>query len=434
MNTVENGFDWFTGSASFAARCPPGLARPKGLLGFFVSPNDPDFGTVVPRVLMHECLHAFQLAGSRWLQRMVAEEWERVLAMERTGNAPPLGPLRRQFARPASDMPFSVRDLVECLARFWDMHVRGPDRVLEEEAFPDPHGYFAAKRLARRAQGTITYTHIEYDAAMKAGMGQDSYPRLYLWMLRAARDSPAVKELGKHDPSRNEGRASWAVNVLMPVVSFIALNTADPVRAFVFCVNTVLGNKEGLFLPTVAEDPLIELDQLATWQLLVERLSRELTAAGLPSEASLGGPTDLEGWREHPVWRYMPQRFDALRKCLTHMLTDQMVPKPDPRRPWQAVKHKLLREVLHKHAFAACALMGLPEFRPPLGIAFAPPVLHFSDRQLAETESATTLVPWPLDGTALTAAVDDAVRRHRALRNADFAAKFNIQPDSFRHV
>ncbi len=428
--TDVDGFDWFTGLASVAAPCPPALLPPHGLQSFFAAPNQAGLGAKVPRVLMHECLHAFQLAGSSWLQRLVAEEWERVLALERTGRAPSHGPLRRAFGRPAPGQTSAVRDVVECLARFWDMHIRGPDRVLAEEGFPDPDGHFAALRAERCAQGVIPYTSEEYDAAMTAGAAQDSYPRLYLKLLHDALASPAVKSLGQHDPAHNAGRATWAVNVVLPIAGFMALNTSDPVRALQLCMEAVLGDERGLRLATVAGNTEIALDQLCCWSQLVGPLSRVLAAAGLAPTASLSGPVEVEGWREHPVWRHLTQRCAALCTGLRLMLS-QSPPTPDPRRPWLVPQYELMQVVLRDHAFAVFGLMGVPPFRLQLGAAFAPPVLRFSDAQLCATEAAAAAAPWPLTGPALLAAVEEARRRHRALRDADFAAKYGVAPGAF---
>lgn len=426
---ATNGFDWFTGLAAIAAPCPSALYENGGLAVFFAAPNRADYGQRLPRVLMHECMHCFQLAGSNWLQRLVAEEWSRVLELERTGVAPELGPLRRSYGRADQGMPFSVRDLVECLARYWDMHVRGPDRVLSEETFLDPQGSIAAMRAARQLRTDIPYTSAEYDAAMRAGAEADTYPRPYLLLQRAALDSPAVKWLGRDDPARNPNRASWAVNLLLPMVGFVALNTAEPVRAFVAGIDAVLGDEYGLHLETAAANyaGLIELDQLACWGPIVERIVRVLAAEGIPMRASLGGPVELEGWREHPVWRFMPARFDALRTGLSAMLKHQGDAE-DPRRPWLPLLRELLAMVLRNHAFAALGLMGIPALRQQLGVAFAPPMLRFEDYDIMAPSVAANFAPWPVTAAELRMAVDEATLRHRALRDADVAAKFGLSP------
>lgn len=423
---MTNGFDWFTGLATIDATCPPRLAEPQGLRRFYAAPNHPEFGSRVPRILMHESLHAFQLAGSYWLQQMVAEEWERVLDAERTGRAKPPGPLRHQYGRHVGGAPLSVRDLVECLARFWDVHLRGPDRVLAEEPWQDPDGRIARLLADRRARGGIPYTDEEYDAAMLAGAGLDTYVRPYLWLLAAAKDSPAVGHLGRHDPSRNAKRATWAVNILLPIIGFIALNTDDPVRAFITGIDYVLADPQGLSLPTTAENvwELIDLDQLTAWAPLSQRLAAHLKEQGLPPRASLTGPVERIGWREHPVYRFLPERFAAWQNGLMALISEE--PPEDPQRPWLGLGRHLLRDVLRKHAFAGCGLMGLPDFRAALGVAFSPPLLRFDDRQLPATESAAPWAPWSIDDQTLIAAVEEAVHRHRLLRTNDLTARLGI--------
>jgi len=428
---MMNGFDWFTGLATIDEPCPHMLAEPLGLRQFYTTPNRPELGNRVPRILMHESLHAFQLAGSHWLQQMVAEEWERLLNYEQTGQVQPPGPLRRQYGHPSEAVQLSVRDLVECLARFWDVHMRGPDRVLAEEPWHDPDGRIARLLADHRARGGIPYTDEEYDAAMLAGVGLDTYVRPYLWLLAAAKDSPAVHHLGQHDPSRNAKRATWAVNMLLPIVGFIALNTDDPVRAFITGIDTVLGDPRGLFLPTAADNvwSLVGIDLLTVWPPLCERLATTLREQGLPPRASLTGPVQRIGWREHPVWRFLPERMAAWRQVVSELAKEE--PDQDPKRPWLPLERLCLRDVLRHHAFAGCGLMGLPDFRCTLGTAFSPPLLRFSDHQIPATESAAAFAPWSIDDQALIAAVEEAVSRHRRLRNADAAARFGVVHFSF---
>lgn len=430
---MMNGFDWFTGLATIDAPCPHMLTEPLGLRQFYATPNRPELGTRVPRILMHESLHAFQLAGSHWLQQMVAEEWERVLTYEQTGQAQPPGQFRLQYGHPSKTVQLSVRDLVECLARFWDVHTRGPDRVLAEEPWHDPDGRIARLLADRRARGGIPYTDEEYDAAMRAGVGLDTYVRPYLWLLAAAKDSPAVHHLGQHDSSRNAKRATWAVNMLMPIVGFVALNTDDPVTAFITGIDTVLGDPKGLLLPTAAENTwaLVEIDLLTVWPSLCERLAVTLKELGLPPRASLTGPIERVGWREHPVWRFLPERMNAWRQAIAVLANEE--PTQDPKRPWLPLERRCLRDVLHHHAFAGHGLMGLPDFRCALGTAFSPPLLRFNDRQIAATESAVAFAPWFIGDQTLIAAVDEAVSRHRKLRNADTAARLGVAPFSFDH-
>ncbi len=437
----HDSFDWFTGLATVAAVCPPTLAQPDGMQDFYHNPNKAEFGFEVPRILMHECIHAFQLAGSRWLQEMVTEEWERLLEFERTGQAPAMGPHRSDYGRAANGMPIAVRDLVECLARFWDMHIRGPDRVLEEEKFSDEDGSIARLIDERHKRGGTAYSGHEYQAAMIAGTGADEYPRIYLSLVHDALLSPALEKLGHGDQAHQANRAFWAANVLLPVAGYPALNTDDPIRAFSVGVDGVLNAEDGLVLCTAKGNTwnLIELDMLATWSALAARLASAMIGDGLVPKLAPRGLTDREGWQLHPVWRHWSARMEAMDRGLASLLLSPL-PPPDLQYPWRDLRRRLTRAALRAEDFsttgrvitdAAMGLMGVSEYRCLLGAAFTPPLIRFSDRDLCATEAVGPFVAWPVSETILTAAVADAVRRHRALRNADVASRYGLPHTAF---
>ena len=108
------------------AGCEPSALDPSGLW-----PSAPADGTV--RAFFHETVHFWQALSQSFLVRLADEEWQRLLAFERTGDVPALGEVRRVFERRDSEAGWSARDLHECLARFWDVVAAGPNRVLEEE-------------------------------------------------------------------------------------------------------------------------------------------------------------------------------------------------------------------------------------------------------------------------------------------------------------
>jgi hypothetical protein len=411
--TAGSGFDWFTGLAALNATCPPALASPGGMRQFFSAPNDAAFGGAVPRILMHESLHGFQLAGCSWLQRLVAEEWQRLRAFEATGTATPFGPLRTAWATPAPGLPYSVRDIAECLARFWDIHIRGPNTILgENEAQPAPYDYLA------------------YEYALRAGAKLDSYPKPYLHIQIAAFHSPAIAKLGAAAPERNAVRASWATQLLFPLVGFLALNSADPVRAFVAGMDTILGDPDGLIIPTVATpdgSDAIELTWLSAWPQLSKHLAGALAEAGLTIEAHPLGLQNMPGWSDHPVWRHHASRAQALA---LHLNALAAAPAPDEP-AWTTTRAHLIKYTLQANRFAVHAFPGLPDFRAALGCAFAPPLLRLADADIPASRAALQGAPWPLDDAALTAIVTESARRHRALRDADLAAKLGLPANAF---
>lgn len=416
MSAAGSGFDWFTGLATVAEDPPAALLATGGLGEFFAGPNRATFGARVPRVLMHECLHGFQLAGSRWLQRMVAEEWQRVLELERTGTAPPQGPLRASWGRPPPGYSFCVRDLVECLARFWDVHIRGARRIIAEHEGGD----------VAAADGGRPTTDDEYETAIRAGQKLDSYPRPYLWLQEAAFHAPAMAALGPADRGRMVKRARFAAQVLLPIAGFVALNTDDPVRAYVIALDAVLAQPAPEWALGNAADS-IEIDWLIHWPWLVQRMSEALLAQGLPVQANPAGLQGEAGWTEHPVWRWHAARAQSLQTGLTYLITEAPVPAATASAPWRPIQDEMLRDLLRRNAFAAYALMGIPDLRLHLGSAFAPPVLRFGAASLPAQSSASPRASWPIAAEELVEAVEGCAKRHRVLRTADLMATYRTK-------
>lgn len=420
-----HGFDWFSGAASIAAPCPAGLAT--GLLDFFQGPNAPAWGQVVPRVLYHETLHLWQFAGTRWLQRMVIEEWERVAALEQDGAAPPPGPLRHGFARPVTGEPFAVRDLVECLARSWDVHTRGAHRLREEEGL-DLGPVAARVEAVRERLGFGGYAAQEFDALMLRGRDQALYAAPYAWLLERCAAAPLVRAIAGDGPVAPA--ASWAAAMVLPIAGFMALNTDQPVAAFLLGVERLL-TPEGLGTAHAQRNPWgsINLDWLGFWSVLAGGVGRALARRGLPPRIG----TDLladPALARHPVWRHLPARFEALRRSL---VLDARLGGPPPAEmpPPLAKGLELSRALFAAEPWALFGLPGQPEARAHLGVAFAPPLMRFADAELTATASAAWFAQWPVEAAALAAAVREAETRLDALRAADAARRFGLPPGAF---
>lgn len=292
-----NGFDWFTGIASIAARCPPALREIGGLRRFYIDPNSLDWGREVPRLLMHESLHAWQLASSHWLLRLVDEEWLRALALQPGRPPNPAGPLRRAYGRAADGEPFSVRDLVECLARFWDVHIRGPQTLLAEEG--DEFGGRLSE-IDKRRRGEVhgNYSSIEFEALMAEGREHSAYAAPYRWLIAQAEAADVVLAWGW--PGR-EG-ASWAANVVLPIAGFVALNADQPVAAFTAAVARLL-RPDAIGVAVTKRHPVfrsINVDWLIFWPVLRPSVVRALRCDG-HRIAEAGAVLDVTGLAAHPV-------------------------------------------------------------------------------------------------------------------------------------
>ncbi|KIH77314.1 hypothetical protein SAMN05660860_02081 [Geoalkalibacter ferrihydriticus] len=429
---MKTEFNWFTGVACIAAPCPVALLGDSGLQPFFQRPNDPAWGIALPRQLYHESLHYWQLASSRHLQMIVVAEWERLLRFEKDGAVLPRSELRKSFGRAAADEPFSVRDLIECLARFWDVHTRSPTRLIREE------GSDLGGRLreidAIRPQGS--YASLEFDTVMLTGPDCKVYAKPYRWMLERARAAPAVHAL----PGPVEESASWSVNLLLPVASFLALNTDAPVAAF------VAGFERGLSEDVLGEasarrNPLkaINLDWLDFWSVLANGLSKTLKRIDLPTWLApwVGfGVLENKAFLDHPVYRHLCARMMSLDEALDSLRKNQRMrflfnSPPDAAQDIDGAM--ALREALvtQPDRWPVFSLPGQPTFRSLLGGMFAPPLVRFDDRDLVATVSAFPDWPWSIDAAALSAAVDETKARFAALEAAETAVRLGLPPNAF---
>ncbi len=425
-------FNWFTGVAEVAAPCPSALQGHSGLQAFFEGPNHPDWGAVLPRQLYHESLHFWQLASSRHLQLLVAAEWERLLAFEREGTVPPRSGTREGFGRVGGDEPFSVRDLIECLARYWDVHTRGPTRILREEG-NDLGGMLDAIDAIRPAGA---YSSLEFDTVMRTGPDCEVYARPYHWMMERAHAATAVHSL----PGNVQESASWSVNLLLPLAGFLALNTDAPVAAFLAAFQRGL-SEDVLCEAAARRHPLkaINLDWLDFWDVLAKGLSRTLKRVGLPTWLApwVGfGVLESEAFLDHPVYRHLRARMTALDEELAHRRESLRMhylfnPPPDPAEDIDQAMDLRATMVTQSDRWPVFSLPGQPTFRSLLGTVFAPPVVRFDDHDLLATASASSDWPWPIDADALAAAVDEAETRFAALEAADTAIRLGLPPDTF---
>ncbi len=425
---MSNQFNWCVGTAEIVGPCPPDLDATKGLVDFYRAPNDERWGPHLPRHLYHESLHFWQLVSSRFLQLLVIDEWERLRAFEERSEIVPSTRWQDTFGRALPGEPFSARDLVECLARFWDVHTRSPLRIIREEE--DALGVNLAPIDAVRPGDA--YSSTEFDAVMLRGPDCEVYAKPYRWMLDKAKAAPAVKDLG----GKVEESASWAVGLLLPIAGFLSLNTDTPVPAFRIAFERGL-EPDAVGIAARRRDPrhAIQLDWLDFFEVLSNGLFKTLKAQDHYVWISkwVGfGALENPAFLDHPVYRHLRSRMEALDEAIQHQRMRHMLnpPRDDPDNIDQALLFRELRVTLSDH-WPVFAFPAEPNFRELLGAMFAPPVVRFGDVELAATSSAPEDWPWPVGQNALIEAVADADRRLEALHRAETAVKFGLPPDAF---
>jgi len=174
------------------------------VLPFWQAPNDELWGKQLCRVLYHESLHFWQFLSSPYLIELVGKLWSQLLHYEKTGELSLLDSLWHDRDEQPS-MVFSNYELVECWARFWDVHTRNPIEIIKEErittngASLDHQGY---------------YNFQAFDIVMTKGNDCQLYARPYRWLL-----------------DQCEGNSLLAC-ILFPLITNAAFSTRNPARFF----------------------------------------------------------------------------------------------------------------------------------------------------------------------------------------------------------
>ena len=156
---MAQAFHYLTGVVQVAVRCPRTL-RDQDLGNFYHDPNNAEWGGSLCRVLYHESVHFWQVLASGYLGNLIASEWSRVDHFEKTGEIRPQSDAARAHTERDS-FPFSAYELVECWARYWDVHTRSPARIVDEE---QAHFEIEVPGKAGRQ-----YTNFAFDEVMQRG-------------------------------------------------------------------------------------------------------------------------------------------------------------------------------------------------------------------------------------------------------------------------
>ena len=187
------------------------------------------------RILYHESLHFWLLFSSAYIASLVADEWNRLLHYEQTGVLSPPTDTVRDHALVLPDNPFSAGELVECWARYWDLHTRGVDRIVREEGITVPSGI--------ELRGQHGYTGAAYDLVMVNGEDCAVYGRPYRWLLERWRSRLAA--------------------LIFPVIAHAAFSTCRPVTTFC-CFGSLLSSKFEKNAVTLQQKKIAQFESAAT--------------------------------------------------------------------------------------------------------------------------------------------------------------------------
>jgi len=336
---MESRFDLLTGVAYVDADAPESW-RDLAVLPFWETVCDPSYDPRLPRPLMHESLHFWQLMWSGYLMSLVEDEWQRLVRFETVGALDQASArVKRHNDRNLS--PFCPDDLVEAWCRYWDVHIRGPHRVLEEDGLARPGG------PSREGM----YSSRDFDTAMLEGPSARLYARPYRWLL---------------DYFAGE---SATCNALFPFLVAVAFLTDDPTAAFA-------DGATALHRPDLADTLQRQHTETGetinmTWleiagPMLQAELLKHVGAEPRLGADLLGGPL-----ASHPL--LSPYAVKAAKSNFKNWTSYFFPSEPSPRRYLDA----LVRFSREAPVIAQQVMPGQPWYRSILGALIPPPAIQF---------------------------------------------------------
>ncbi|MFG1814985.1 hypothetical protein ACGFIF_14545 [Kribbella sp. NPDC049174] len=342
---MNSRFDFLTGIVHIDADAPDEWAA-DAVLPVWARLNDPAWGDRLPRLLIHETVHFWQLLGSGYLTRLVADEWHRLLMLEENGT------LLRESARVAahrdrSVVPFAADELVEAWCRYWDVHIRGPVRVMAEEDLERPAG---------PARPDL-YSHTDYDLVMTQGPLEQLYARPYRWLLDQT------------------GGDSLTCNALFPFVVFTAFASDDPVVFVREAVSKLLKADVVPLVRRCAAEQRYMINQV--WLAIAETVLQqhlgpllvELSGPSLRMGSELVGEPPLS---DHPLLG--PYAVKAAKPNFSLWAAYFYPSDPGDSPAYASELSRLARE---GPVISQLTMPGQPWYRLTLGALVPPPVIRF---------------------------------------------------------
>jgi hypothetical protein len=235
------------------------------------------------RVLFHEVFHFWQYLNSGYLMRLVEEDRQRLARFETTGEPQAEAPRRRDYVTPDRQHGISPRDLVEVAARFWDVQVVNPVRLLALEVEAgEASAPILERHEALRHAGLLEprpdgsgYRWEAFELAMEGPGGGWAEPYLALRRRCSVR----------------------AASIFFPMAASVSLQTRDPVATYMFLMSGA-SDFETVF--AAAQSP----QQLWRWahDVLLD------LAHQLGPECLLGSGIKVAGegpLAEEPLWKWL---------------------------------------------------------------------------------------------------------------------------------
>jgi hypothetical protein len=409
MSSFE--FDYLSGKINIPVHAPENW-REEGLSSFYHDPNNPEWGSTLCRVLYHESLHFWQFLASGYLANLVAEEWQRLFKFRQTGEIGDLSPEVIAYRNKSENRPFSAAELVECVARYWDVHTRSPAKIIEEEKIEVENPNLL---IRKSASGQINYTDLAFDTVMQKGLDCESYAAPYRWMLSQT------------------AHTSVFVAVVFPLIAHFAFGSPDPVGVFCDVFEMAWKNQEYNQVVKRTVTGNINVNWVQLWPFIQGIVNAELLRRKLPSFTS--GLTVIErgSLRNHSIYREYLIKAQGIAGHLKMIMSSGK--KPEDFASTDEIESRYLLELASKDPWLVFGLPGQPIFRFLLGFHVPPPSVEFENycyyskrpaiiRADEIRRGAKTAESYEMQSQALC----DFVREFRA---AEYAVSLGQDPKSF---
>jgi hypothetical protein len=261
--------------------------------------NDLPIPTVLPekrsytpgldRVLFHEMLHFWQQAAATFMIRLAEENWMRMRAFERTGAIEPPGSYGTEYTYIYPEAGYSARDLQECLARFWEIIVFNPSKLIQLE-LENP------QRAFHDSLQTKFKSLVEHRPQSLLERGSQNAMFLLAMEFAAGRYGKPFLDLAAQTPP-------YVAAGLFPVAGYFALQTERPVRFF----KELMARALSIFGKGIPDQDLTHISYTGL-HLLANELNQETVGRPLV----LGVNTLRDSLLvENPAYSYLLAKIDA---------------------------------------------------------------------------------------------------------------------------
>ncbi len=431
----DSSFDFLSARIIIDSDCPWNVTDgPESLIRFFEDPNGMRAGSIstprASRILCHETLHFWQILASDYLANLVILEWSRVKLFESTGVMLPRDAKWNEFLMLRNECGFSAFQLMESWARFWDVHMRGPHHIIDEEEIsinflPEGRRTELTKPCMAKYLGkdVTAYTIEHFSLVMTNGIDCAIYGAPYRWLLGLI--DRTLRKL-----QYPASAAHTLACTLFPFMVHTAFGYSDPISFF--CKLAYKATNPFLLANVSKMGAQNSGNNIGlSWLTMFDSFERATLVAEVQKELQFSGYQN--GFR----------RFKDNIECSppTYSMYLGRIPQFLDRRYYLAfltreIQDPYIRKLTHLPIdFTPDVIFchpGLPDYRLMLAEYFSPPVIQFANARTYGymQEKVVGSIEVSVDAS-FERTVDESVSRVQRFRRAETAAELGLPLNSF---